>query len=134
MARAPSNAPDIARRRFIAIQSGLAAGFTIAMLVASACIPRVDHPAYRWLIASIPVILLIVWAWRFFEMIRADDERMQAIHLRAVAVGAGLVLLSVSLWGIFERLVGAPEIPAFLQLPAFAVIYGVAMLYLEDRK
>lgn len=133
MASRPGNAPDVARRRFVAVQSGLAAAFTIAMLAAGTFISRVDQTVYRWLLALIPILLLVAWAWRFLEMIRADDERMQAIHFRAIALGAGLVVLAVSLWGIFERLIGAPAIPAFFQLPAFAMIYGWAMSYFGNR-
>ncbi len=134
MARRQSSAPDVARRRFVLVQFGLVAAFTAAMLTASTMIPRFEQSLYRWLLALVPIWLLIVWAWRFFEMIRADDEMMQALHLRAVAISAGLVLLGVSLWGILERLVGVSAVPAFLQLPAFALIYSMTMVYLKDRK
>lgn len=133
VARRPLSAPDSARRRFVIAQFGLAAAFAISMSAAATLIPRFDQPVHRWLFALVPVLLLTVWAWRFFEMIRADDEMMQALHLRAVAISAGLVLLAVSFCGIFERLVGVSAVPAFLQLPAFALIYGIAMAYLKDR-
>ena len=83
-------------------------------------------PAWqRWLFAAGPVALLLVWAWEFFRVIRAQDEMMQAIHIRTIAIAAGLVLLGASLWGIPERLLGAPQLPAFLLLPIFAVTHGI---------
>jgi hypothetical protein len=117
--------PDAAMRRFLFVQFAVLGGFAGVMLATNAVIPTAHMAWQRWLFAAGPVALLLVWAWEFFRVIRAQDEMMQAMHLRTIAVAAGLVLLGASLWGIPARLLGAPELPAFLLLPIFAVVYGV---------
>jgi hypothetical protein len=116
--------PDAAMRRFLIVQFAVLGAFALVMMATTAVIPRAEMVWQRWLFAAGPVALLLVWAWEFFRVIRVQDEMMQAIHLRAVAIAAGLVLLGASLWGIPERLLDAPELPASMLLPIFAVVYG----------
>jgi len=118
--------PDAAMRRFLIVQFVVLGAFALVMLAVEAAIPSVQPPWRRWLFAAGPVALLLLWAWEFFRVIHAQDEMLQALHMRTVAAAAGLVLLGASLWGIPERLLGAPELPAFLLLPLFAVVYGIA--------
>lgn len=118
--------PDAAMRRFRLVQAGVLAGFVAVMIATSAVIPQAPMAWQRWLFAAGPVSLLLLWAWEFFRAIRAQDEMMQAIHLRTIAIAAGLVLLGASLWGIPERMLDAPRLPAFLLLPLFALVYSLA--------
>jgi putative oxidoreductase len=126
MSQAKLSPPDAAMRRFLIVQFLVLGAFAGVMMATSAVIPRAELPWQRWLFVAGPVALLLLWAWEFFSMIRAQDEMMQSIHLRLVAIAAGLVLLGASLWGIPERLLDAPELPASLLLPIFALVYGAA--------
>jgi len=126
--------PDQAMRRFRTLQFALLVAFVAVMLATNAVLPRTQLPWQRWLFAAGPTSLLLLWAWEFFRAIRAQDEMMQAIQLRAVAVAAGLVLLGASLWGIPERLLGAPQLPAFLLLPLFALVYGAIWALTGERR
>jgi hypothetical protein len=126
--------PDAAMRRFRFVQTWVLGGFTAVMIATSAVIPTAPMAWQRWLFAAGPVALLLLWAWEFFRAISAQDEMMQAMQLRAVAVAAGLVLLGASLWGIPERLLGAPRLPAFLLLPFFAVVYGIVWAMTGERR
>lgn len=134
MTRTPLSAPDAARRRYLFSQTAILVGFAAVMWAANTLLPRVTVPWQRWLFAAGPVALLVLWAWAFFRMIRADDEMMQVVHLRAVALGAGLVLLAASLWDVVVRLLGAPALPTFLLLPVFALVYVCAMSILTPRQ
>lgn len=116
--------PDAAMRRFVLVQFALLGGFALVMLATTEVIPRAEMAWQRWLFAAGPISLLLVWAWEFFRVIRAQDEMMQTMHLRAVAIAAGLVLLAASLWGILERLLDVPDFPLSLLLPVFAAVYG----------
>jgi hypothetical protein len=126
MSQTKLSPPDAAMRRFLIVQFAVLGAFAVVMLAVSAVIPTVEMAWQRWLFAAGPVALLLVWAWEFFHVIRAQDEMMQTIHLRTVAIAAGLVLLGASLWGIPERLLDAPELPASMLLPIFALVYGAA--------
>lgn len=126
MSQTNLSSPDAAMRRYLIVQLLVLGAFALVMLAVSKVIPKVETPWLRWLFAAGPASLLLVWAWEFFRVIRAQDEMMQTIHLRLVAIAAGLVLLGASLWGIPERLLDAPELPASLLLPIFAVVYGAA--------
>lgn len=116
--------PDAVMRRFLIMQFALLGAFAAVMWATSAVIPTAPMPWQRWLFAAGPVSLLMLWAWEFFRAIRAQDEMMQAMHLRTVAIAAGLVLLGASLWGILERLLTVPELPMSMLLPLFAMVYG----------
>ena len=128
MSQTPMSPPDKAMRRFLFVQFAVLGAFALVMIATGNVIPKAELAWQRWLFAAGPVALLLLWAWEFFSMIRAQDEMMQAIHLRLVAIAAGLVLLGASLWGIPERLLDAPELPAslLLHLPALPeqVKYG----------
>lgn len=126
--------PDAAMRRFLFVQFGVLGAFAVVMFATSQVIPTVEIAWQRWLFAAGPVSLLLVWAWEFFRVIRAQDEMMQAIHLRIIAASAGLVLLGASLWGIPERLLDAPELPASMLLPIFALVYGAAWTMTGGRR
>jgi hypothetical protein len=126
--------PDAAVRRFRLVQMCVLVSFTAVMIATSAVIPNAPMAWQRWLFAAGPVALLLLWAWEFFRVIRAQDEMMQALHLRTIAIAAGLVLLGSSLWGIPERMLGAPQLPAFLLLPLFALVYGIAWAMTGGRR
>lgn len=134
MTKTPLSPPDAAQRRFMIAHLGLLVGFAAVMPATVFILHRVETPWQRWLLAIGPVALLTLWASEFFRMIRASDEMMQAVHLRAVAISAGLVLLAASLWDIITRLAAAPPVPVFLLLPASAVVYGVAIAIQTPRR
>lgn len=134
MSRTKMSAPDAAMRRFLIVQFVVLGAFAAVMLAVNAVVPGVEAAWRRWLFTAFPVSLLLLWAWEFFRVIRAQDEMMQAAHLRTVAVAAGLVLLGASLWGIPERVLDAPELPAFLLLPIFAAVYGGAWAMTGGRR
>ena len=46
-----------------------------------------------------PLVVLALWAWEFFKVVRDDDEMMQAFYLRAVAISAMIVLVAGTMWG-----------------------------------
>ena len=125
--------PDAARRRFMLVQTAILIAFAGAMVATRLLIPQLEDPAQRWLLAAIPAVLLGWWAWEFFRMVRADDEMMQAYHLRIAAISGMLVLLGGTIWGMFERLVDAPALPAYLLLPAYALVSGFVSLALARR-
>jgi|LakMenE18May11ns_1017448.scaffolds.fasta_scaffold9904527_4 putative oxidoreductase len=134
MSQTKLSPPDAAMRRFLIVQFGVLGAFAVVMIAVEAVIPTVKTPWQRWLLAAGPAALLLVWAWEFFRVIRAQDEMMQTIHLRVVATAACLVLLGASLWGIPERLLNAPELPASLLLPIFAFVYGAAWAMTGGRR
>lgn len=125
--REPLSGPDAARVRFLWQQAALMALFVVPVLGAKSVLRGTELQAARWAVTAVPVALLIVWSWAFIRMIRDQDEMMQGLHLRAVAIGAGLVLFVASLWGVFERMLGGSAFPAYLLLPAFALVYSGAL-------
>lgn len=124
--RAPSP-PDAARARFMVAHVILALLFIVAMTGGAALLSRADTLALRVAATAAPALVLCLWAWEFARMIRRADEMMQAAHMRAVAIAAGLVLFAASLWGLFEQMLGLPAYPSVYLLPAFAVVYSVAL-------
>lgn len=126
MAKTPLSPPDAALRRFRIVHAFYLSAFTVVMLLSKEVLPRIAAPWGRWLFALAPVVLLALWAWEFARMIRASDERQQALYLRALALGFGVVLLAATLWDVMARMGGAPTVPVFLLLPASVLVYGIA--------
>jgi hypothetical protein len=125
--------PDAARRRFTFRHLAILAAFAVAMLAAGEFMPRLEESPLRWLLAAAPVAVLALWGWEFYKMVRDDDEMMRAMHLRVTAISGMLVLLTGTMWGILERLLGAPVFPAYLLLPAYAAVSGIIMALLARR-
>ena len=134
MSQTKLSPPEAAMRRSLLVQCAVLGAFAAVMMATNAVIPRAPLPWQRWLFAAGPVSLLLLWAWEFFRVIRTQDEMMQAIQIRTIAIAAGLVLLGASLWGIPERLLDAPELPAFLLLPIFALVYSLTWAMTGERR
>ena len=118
--------PDAAFRRFQIVHAFYISAFTVVMLLANRVLPQITAPWGRWVFALAPVVLLALWAWEFARMIRKSDERQQALYLRALAFGFGVVLVAATLWDVMARMAGAPSLPVFLLLPASVLVYGIA--------
>lgn len=125
--------PDAARRRYALIQTALAMAFAVAMLGAAALIPRAGGDVWPWCIAAAPLVVLGLWAREFHRLVRDSDEMMQADYLRLAAISGLVVLFVATAWGMLERLLGAPALPGFLLLPAFAACYGVVSVVFPGR-
>jgi hypothetical protein len=124
--------PDAARHRFAFRQGAIMLAFGLAVFAAAWWVP--PSPALRWLLVALPIALLALWAWEFFKVIRDDDEMMQGLALRAISFSGVLVLLLATMWGMLERLVGAPQLPLFLLMPGFAAVYGIVSTIMGTRR
>lgn len=125
--------PDAARRRYFVIQSVLALAFAGVIVATSFAVPRAESVAAKWLLSAGPIALLTLWAWEFFRIVKNEDEMLQGLHLRTIALSAGLVLVGATMWGVLERLLALPAFPLFLLLPAFAFLYGVVWMVMRSR-
>jgi hypothetical protein len=124
--------PDAARRRFALRQGAIMLLFGASVIAVTWWAPR---PApLHWLLVAAPLVLLTLWAWEFFKVIRDDDEMMQGLALRAISFSAVLVLLLATMWGLLEMLVGVPHFPLFLLLPGFAAVYGITSTIMSARR
>ena len=126
MTKAPLSPPDAALRRFRIVHALYLSAFTVVMVFSRGILPQLPAPWGRWIFALAPVVLLALWAFEFARMIRKSDERQQALYLRALALGFGIVLLAATLWDVMARMAGAPTVPVFLLLPASVLVYGIA--------
>lgn len=120
--------PDAAHASFVRRQAVLMVLFALAIVGAFYVVGATNLRTVRWVATAVPVAVLVLWGVAFVRMIRAEDEMLQMAHLRAVAIGGGLVLFTGTVWGLFERLLATPPYPAFLLLPAFAIIYSGILL------
>jgi hypothetical protein len=127
MSSEPLSGPDAARTRFLRLQVLLMALFALSLPGGDLLARATGHEGARFAATILAATILIVWGSAFARMIRGEDEMMHLLHLRAVAIGAGLVLFLASLWGLFEKVLDAPRLPGYLLLPAFAVVYSTVL-------
>ena len=119
--------PDAAHKRFIRRQTLLMTLFAVSVVAGVLLTRAADHVEARIAATVTPTAILILWGSAFARMIRGEDEMMHLLQLRAVAIGAGLILFVASLWGLFEEMLDAPRLPGFLLLPAFAAAYSIVL-------
>lgn len=129
----PLSGPDAAARRSGVQQFIFAAVFAALIFAATFALPHLDTPALRWAVTAVPAGVLLIWGWAMFAALRHADEMMKALFLRAFAIAGLTVLTAATAWGIFEKMLGAPDFPAFLLLPAFSMIYGFVMMAQRPR-
>ncbi len=132
--RATRNATERAFGRFILRQTLVILAYVLSLVLALHWLDHTTHPVLRIALVALPALALAGWAWIFAAMIQASDEMMRALRIRAIALGAGAVLVLATIWGLFARLLGLPEFPGFLLLPGFALVYGAALQVLGGRK
>jgi hypothetical protein len=125
LTKTPLSRPDAAFRRFQIAHAFYLSAFTVVMLASKPILPLITAPWGKWLFALAPVALLALWAVEFARMIRSSDEMQQALYLRALAFGFGIVLLAATLWDVMARMAGAPTVPVFLLLPVSVLVYGI---------
>lgn len=125
--------PDAAKRRFRIVHPIVMLAFAGSILAAVHLGPAVSTPL-RWVLVALPPLFLMLAIWEFIRMVRKDDEMMQLLYLRALSISAGVVLVGGTMWGMMEVFLEAPRFPAFLLLPAFAVIYGLVFGLLSSRR
>ncbi len=119
--------PDAARTRFIRLQALLMTLFAVTLAAGALLTRATGHGEARIAAVVLPTVILILWGGAFARMIRREDEMMHLLQLRAVSIGGGLVLFLASLWGLFEEMLDAPQLPGYLLLPAFAVVYSIVL-------
>jgi O-antigen/teichoic acid export membrane protein len=126
--------PDLAARRDAIAQAALATVFAALMFFVKSTLRTLEtDSALRWALVALPGVLLIAWAWVVARGIRQADEMMQALYVRAAAIAGGTLLTAATVWGLFVSLLGAPDFPAFLLLPAFSLLFGVVLTVLRAR-
>ena len=125
--QATRNATERAFGRFILRQTLLILAYVLGLVLALHWLDHTAHTGWRIALVAVPALALAGWAWVFAAMIQSSDEMMRALRIRAIALAAGAVLVLATIWGLFAELLGLPEFPAYLLLPGFALVYGVAL-------
>ncbi len=129
----PLSPPDAALMNFSVLQGVLAVVFVLSILIGGRITGGLASP-WTWLGPAVPVAVLILWAAVFIRAVRAGDEMQQTVNMRAIAIAGGGVVFAASVWGMFETMAGAPDFPAFLLLPVFCGVYGLAMAAQAGRQ
>ncbi|WP_339742650.1 hypothetical protein [uncultured Maricaulis sp.] len=125
--RASVNLVDRAFGSFTLRNTLLVLGYVLSLVLAMSWLDSVTPPFWRIGLLALPSLFLAGWVWAFSAMIQSSDEMMRDLRIRAVALSAGTVLLLATIWGLFAQLLDAPDLPAYLLLPGFALGYGVAL-------
>ncbi|MBA4802297.1 MAG: hypothetical protein H2040_10580 [Euryhalocaulis sp.] len=127
-------APSQSRLKRFRRTGTLALLLYVAVLVPSILLfSSVSQQGIRLALAALPVLPMAWWGYEFVRMTRGGDEMQREIQFRAIMISAGGVVFAASLWGIFSFIMGWPEPPLFLLLPAAALTHTAAMAVLNRR-
>jgi hypothetical protein len=84
----------------------------------------------------IPAGAVISWIWGHWRYVSELDEFLQKLQFQAIMAGLGILLSGITVWGLLEELVKAPNfptLPVFWILPAFFLIYGICFVIIGKR-
>ena len=118
------NRIDSATRRY-ELRTGLAmALFAVIMVV---LFPRPSESSLGLAIGlmSLCSLPLVFVAYEYQRYVRALDELQGRLELQAVAIGAGIVLLSAAVWGFGEKFDVFPDLSPIFLLPAALVVQAI---------
>ena len=97
-----------------------------------------DHlslpPFAIYVLASIPILAMLVVFWGHWRFINEIDEFLRSIQINAVLFGIACVMVVATGWGTLEMLADAPKLQVFWLMPIFWVSYSAAALVLTKRE
>ncbi|KAA5804602.1 hypothetical protein F1654_00915 [Alkalicaulis satelles] len=87
----------------------------------------------RVMLALAPVLPALLALREFIIFWRAMDEVQARIHAESLLIAAGVVSFASFSWGFLESWADAPAISVIYVLPAMALVWGVAVIFVSRR-
>lgn len=129
--RLPS--PERARLRFQTLHGVWVVAFVLSFVFAAPRAQEVESAGFSLLLASAPFVFLALMVAEFVRMIVRSDEMERRQHVTASAIAGGGLVVFASFWSVLQ--VSAPGLPGlegWTLLPAFAVIYALVLMRVQD--
>ena len=127
--------PEQARLRFQSLNGVWVTAFVLSLVFAAPAARDVEPAAFSLALKAAPLVFLALLVSEFVRMIVRSDERERRQHLTACAIAGGALVVLAALWSVLQ--VGAPglaALPGWVFLPAFAVLYALALTALEGAR
>ncbi|TNE58402.1 MAG: hypothetical protein EP340_05675 [Alphaproteobacteria bacterium] len=87
--------------------------------------------ALAWIIGASPAYPLAAVLMLYVRSLESLDELEQSIHLRALAVATGFVLIAATAYGFLNLHLGLPAFPLILLLPSFLLAWCLAAMLIR---
>ncbi len=124
--------PERSRLRFDQWHGLWVLGYVLSFIFGLNTVPNMENVILRGVLITLPLVMLGVMISEFIRMIIRSDEHQRAQHVTASAVGAGGLVVALGAWSTLGELLGGwPSPPGWTLIPAFVVIYVIALSILN---
>jgi len=127
--------PEKAQLCYDQLQGLWVVGFVLSFIFASLYLPGVERVWLRAGLIAVPLGFLAVLVTEFIRMVVRSDELQRGQQLIACSIAGGAVVVVATVWSMLSSLVGGwSDAPGIWLLPAFAVVYGIALSLIRRRE
>jgi hypothetical protein len=106
--------------------------YTVIIIVSRLLLNNLGDSLWRFPIALLPVIPIIILILAFMRYLSAIDELQQKIQLQAIGFAAGTTGLLTFAYGFLE-LAGFPRFSTFFIFPMMIMLWGIGLSYFSRR-
>jgi hypothetical protein len=106
--------------------------YVIFIIVSRLILNNIEDSPWRFAIALLPVIPVILLVLAFLRYLAGIDELQQRIQLQAIGFAAGTTGLLTFAYGFLE-LVGFPQFSTFFIFPMMIMLWGLGLFYFTRR-
>jgi hypothetical protein len=116
-------------RRFILVM----AVYVLLVPISSGLVDVMGGSIWRYPVALLPVVPLLVAFWVFIIYLRQMDELLRRIQLEAFGISLGVTLVFTITWGFLEAADLVPHFPTILVGPLIILAWGFGSVISQRR-
>jgi hypothetical protein len=124
--------PERAALRFQTFNALWVVAFVLSLVFLAPKAVEAEHAAARFAYLAAPTAALTILVAEFVRLILLSDEMERRQHLTASAIAGGALVAGAAFWGVLDTgLPGLPSLEGWMLLPAFAALYGPALMIIR---
>jgi hypothetical protein len=120
----PINPQVLSKQRFGRRFAIAMAVYTILVVTSQQILNTLNDSIWRYPVALLPVVPLLVVFWLFLVYLREMDELLRRIQFEAFGISLGATLIFTITWGFLEAADLLPPFPTIFIGPVMILLWG----------
>ncbi len=121
----PVNPQVLSKQRFGRRFAIAMAVYTILVVTSQQILNTLSDSIWRYPVALLPVVPLLVVFWLFLVYLREMDELLRRIQFEAFGISLGATLIFTITWGFLEAADLLPNFPTIMVGPLMIFAWGI---------